>query len=135
MATVDTFEDLQELLEEHPDWLDGLHQKLLAGEATMLPDGDGITLTEQRHIVKRKGVGSEEPVIKNTRVSVRTIVNYWRLGYAPEEIPAALPHLSNAQVFDALNYFSDHMDEINEHIARNRVPRELIEESKKFYLR
>ena len=124
MATVDTFEDLQEFLKEHPDWLNRLHKELLAGEATLLPDEDGITLTEHCHIVRKKGVLSEEPVIKGTRVSVRTIVNYWRAGYAPEEIPAALSHLSNAEVFDALSYFSDHMDEINEHIARNRVPPE-----------
>ena len=126
MTTVDTFEDLRDLLEKHPEWLNRLHKELLEGEATMLPDDDGVTLTEHCHIVRKKGVLSEEPVIKGTRVSVRVIVNYWRAGYSPEEIPAALPHLSNAEVFDALSYFSDHMDEISEHIARNRMPPESV---------
>ncbi len=46
MKTVDTFEDLRKVLEEHPEWLNRLHKELLAGEATMIPDGDGVTLTE-----------------------------------------------------------------------------------------
>jgi uncharacterized protein (DUF433 family) len=39
-----------------------------------------------------------------------------------EEITLDLPHLSLAQVFDALSYYSDHMAQINEHIEANRVP-------------
>ena len=35
------------------------------------------------------------------------------LGYAPEEIPNGLPHLSLAAVFDALSYYCDHKEEIN----------------------
>jgi uncharacterized protein (DUF433 family) len=44
----------------------------------------------------------------------------------PEEIPQHLPHLTLAQVFDALSYCSDHQAEINEYIERNRIPDELI---------
>jgi uncharacterized protein (DUF433 family) len=44
------------------------------------------------------------------------------LGVAAEEIPSALPHLTLAQVFDALSYYSDHQEEINAHIERNRIP-------------
>jgi uncharacterized protein (DUF433 family) len=38
-----------------------------------------------------------------------------------EEIPRSLPHLTLAQVFDALSYYSDHQDEINNYIERNCV--------------
>ena len=38
------------------------------------------------------------------------------MGVSPEEIPQGLPHLSLAQVFDALSYYSDHQDEINAYI-------------------
>ena len=58
---------------------------------------------------------------------MRAIVEIWRLGVAPEEIPRRLPHLTLAQVFDALSYFSDHQDEIHAHIERNRVPEALID--------
>ena len=44
-----------------------------------------------------------------------------------EEIPQRLPHLTLAQVFSALSYYSDHQDEINDYIQRNRVPEELID--------
>ena len=43
-----------------------------------------------------------EPIIKGTRTPVRAIVETWRFGALPEEIPSHLPHRSVAQVFDAL---------------------------------
>ena len=49
------------------------------------------------------------------------------MGIAPELIPNHLPHLTVAQVFDALCYFSDHQAEINQFIERNRIPDELID--------
>jgi len=36
-------------------------------------------------------------------------------------------HATLAQVFDALSYYSDHQDEINAHIERNRIPEDLID--------
>lgn len=68
-----------------------------------------------------------EPVIKGTRTPVRAIVELWRLGILPEEIPSRLPHLTLAQVFDALSYYSDHQDQINAWIERNRIPDNLID--------
>ena len=43
----------------------------------------------------------------------------------PGSIPSALTHLNAVQVFDVLSYFRDHMDEIREHVAQNRVSDEL----------
>lgn len=67
-----------------------------------------------------------EPVIQGTKTTVRAIVELWRLGIQPEEIPLHLPHLQLAQVFDALSYYSDHQDEINKYIELNRVPDHLV---------
>ncbi len=89
----------------------------------------GVTPTEHCYIIRKKGILGEEPIIKGTRTPVRAIVELWRLGYAPEEIPIGLPHLSLAAVFDALSYFCDHSEEIMDHIKRNRVPDELIHPS------
>jgi uncharacterized protein (DUF433 family) len=50
----------------------------------------------------------------------------WRIGDPPEIIPTYLPHLTLAQVFDALSYYSYHQAEINAYIERNRIPKELI---------
>jgi uncharacterized protein (DUF433 family) len=53
---------------------------------------------------------------------VRAVVELWRGGTPAEEITLDLPHLTLAQVFDALSYYSDHTAEINEHIEANRLP-------------
>jgi uncharacterized protein (DUF433 family) len=83
--------------------------------------------TEHLYIVRDDRILGGEPIIKGTRTPVRAIVENWRLGIAPEEIPSHLPHLTLAQVFDALSYFGDHQDEIPRYIERNRVPDELID--------
>lgn len=77
--------------------------------------------TEHAYIVRDDAILSGEPFIKGTRTSVRAVVENWRLGLSPEEIVQGLPHLTLAQVFDALSFYSDYQDEINGYIARNRV--------------
>lgn len=78
--------------------------------------------TTYEHITRREDVLSGEPIINGTRTPVRAIVEEWRLGTPPEEIPEGMPHLTLAQVFAALAYYSDHRDEINSLIERNRIP-------------
>ncbi|OLE55570.1 MAG: hypothetical protein AUG51_02530 [Acidobacteria bacterium 13_1_20CM_3_53_8] len=85
------------------------------------------TATEHLYIVTDSQILGGEPIIKGTRTPVRAIVELWRQGIAPEEIPKHLPHLTPAQIFDALSYYSDHQEEINSHIERNRVPDESID--------
>ncbi len=58
---------------------------------------------------------------------MRAIVEIWRQGIAPEEITKHLLHLTLAQVFDALCYYSDHTPEINAYIERNRIPDKMID--------
>jgi uncharacterized protein (DUF433 family) len=83
--------------------------------------------TEHLYIVTDDSILRGEPIIRGTRTPVRAVVENWRLGLAPEEIPQHLPHLTLAQVFDALSYYSDHQAEINGYIERNRIPEELID--------
>jgi uncharacterized protein (DUF433 family) len=85
-----------------------------------------VTRTEHCHIVTDDQILSGEPIVKGTRTPVRAIVELWRLGVTPEEIPAHLPHLGLAQVFDALSYYTEHQEQINGYIERNRIPDELI---------
>jgi uncharacterized protein (DUF433 family) len=83
--------------------------------------------TAHRYIVTDDQILSGEPIIKGTRTPVRAIVEMWRQGLAPEAIPNRLPHLTLAQIFDALSYFSDHQAEIKQWIERNRIPDNLID--------
>ena len=83
--------------------------------------------TRHRYIVTNDEILGGEPIIEGTRTPVRAVVEMWRLGISPEEIAQQLPHLTLAQVFDALSYFSDHQDEISDYIERNRIPDTLID--------
>ena len=85
------------------------------------------TATEHLYIVTDHLILGGEPIIKGTRTPVRAIVEIYRSGVSAEEIPLRLPHLSLAQVFDALSYYNDHPDQINVHIERNRIPENIID--------
>jgi uncharacterized protein (DUF433 family) len=80
-----------------------------------------------RYIERQAEILGGEPIIIGSRTSVRAIVEMWRLGYAPEEIPSHLPHLTLAQVFDALSYYSDNQAEINRYIELNYVSDDLLD--------
>ncbi len=84
------------------------------------------TMLTHPHVVSDANLIPGEPVIRGTKTTVRAIVELWRLGIAPEEIPTHLPHLNLAQVFDALGYYSEHQNEINQYIERNRVSDALV---------
>lgn len=86
-----------------------------------------IQATKHRYVISDEAILSGEPIIEGSRTPVRAIVEMWRQGVLPEEIPSHLPHLTLAQVFDALSYYSDHQEKINDHIERNRIPDELID--------
>jgi uncharacterized protein (DUF433 family) len=86
-----------------------------------------VKSTEHRYIVINSEILNGEPIIVNTRTPVRAIVEMWRNGTTPEEISSGLPHLTLAQVFDALSYFSDNQEEINNYIQLNRIADNLID--------
>lgn len=79
-----------------------------------------------RYVTRSPSILHGEPIIAGTRTPVRAIVELWRLGTQPEEITIYLPHLTLAQVFDALSFYSDNQTEINDYIERNRVPVGLV---------
>ena len=86
-----------------------------------------MQLTAHRYVVTDAAILGGEPVIVGTRTPVRAIIELYRQGLTPESIPQRLPHLSLAQVFDALSYYNDYQDEINQYITRNRVPDDMID--------
>jgi len=93
-----------------------------------------VAETSSRYVIRNTDILSGEPIITGTRTSVRAIVGLWRLGIMPEEILHHLPHLTLAQVFDALSFYLDHQEEINQYIERNQVPDELVHPSVKAVL-
>ena len=76
-----------------------------------------IAHTRHPYITQIKDICGGSPIIIGTRTPVRSIVLYYKTGMSPEEIIEGLPHLTLAQVFDALSYYHDHQEEIEEDIA------------------
>jgi uncharacterized protein (DUF433 family) len=91
-----------------------------------MPD---VIATEHQHIECVEGVQGGSPVIKGTRTPVKTIVGYYKLGLSVEEILEGLPHLTPAQVYDALSYYHDHQEEIERDIRESRIEWVLKEQS------
>ncbi|WP_427158487.1 DUF433 domain-containing protein [Aliinostoc sp. HNIBRCY26] len=85
--------------------------------------------TISRYVTRNAEILNGEPIIIGTRTSVRAIVGLWRMGIMPEEILNHLPHLTLAQVFDALSFYLDNQAEINNYIEQNQVPDELVHPS------
>lgn len=73
----------------------------------------GLEKTDHIHITVKKGVCDGAPIIRGTQTSVANIAGYYRLGLSPEEIQRELPHLTLAQIFDALAFYFDHRQEID----------------------
>jgi len=72
------------------------------------------------HITANKAICSGSPIIKGTRTSVANVAGFYLMGMAAEEIQRELPHLSLAQVFDALAFYFDHREEIDQELYRDR---------------
>jgi len=74
---------------------------------------------EHPHIERKKDILDGRPIIKNTRTSVKNLIVYHKMGYTPEEIQRELPHLTLAQIYDAISYYYDYQDEIDAEIAND----------------
>jgi uncharacterized protein (DUF433 family) len=73
------------------------------------------------HVALNNAICGGSPVIAGTRFPVRSVVFYvLRLGLAPEELVDRFPHLTLAQVHDALAYYYDNRQEVEADIALNR---------------
>jgi len=65
----------------------------------------------------RPGVQGGQPVIKGSRFPISSIIQNHRRGLSVEDILHEFPHLTPAQVYDALSYYYDHRAEIDAAIA------------------
>ena len=86
---------------------------------------DSVT-TAYHYVTNVSGIYGGQPIIKGTRVPVKAIVGYYKMGLSVEEILEGLPQLTAAQVYEALSYYHDHPAEIERDIEEGRVE-QLIE--------
>ncbi len=72
------------------------------------------------HITSDPAVCGGSPIIDGTRFPVRSVVSYiLHHGFTPEELVARFPHVNLAQVHDALAYYYDNRDEIEQDLDAN----------------
>jgi uncharacterized protein (DUF433 family) len=84
-------------------------------------------LTDHPHIVRIPGVQGGEPIVRGAYKTVRGIVELTRLGLLPEQIVAEHgPPLTLAHVYDALSYYYDHQEEMEQIFARHKAALEKI---------
>lgn len=74
---------------------------------------------EYAHIVKQPGYCGGKATIDNTRVRVNNVVRLHKEGLTPERILEHYPDLSLVQVYAALTYYLDHVEEIEAELARD----------------
>jgi uncharacterized protein (DUF433 family) len=72
------------------------------------------------YIVSKKDFCGGSPVIRGTKFPVRSVVNYvLRQGISPEELVREFTHLTLAQVYDALSYYYDHKETVEQDLLNN----------------
>ena len=74
--------------------------------------------TEHPHIERVSGVRGGQPVIVGTRIPVLLIIDHFKMGRSLDYILENYD-LTAEQVYDALSYYYEHTDEIEQAIALN----------------
>jgi uncharacterized protein (DUF433 family) len=77
--------------------------------------------TDHPYVVRKPGPHGGEPLVRDTALSVRTIVQRVQMGESPEQIVEIFPVLTLAQVYDALSYYHEHTAEIEQYIRENEA--------------
>lgn len=72
--------------------------------------------TEHLYVHRDPTICGGDPVIIGTRIPVRLVYARTQSGESVETIHLAYPHLTLAQIHDALSYAYDHLAEIQEEI-------------------
>ena len=69
--------------------------------------------------------------ISGTGVTVRRIVEWYKLGYSPEEIADEIGHITLAQVFATLAYYHANQEEIEADLTDEKETAEQLEAAKR----
>lgn len=77
--------------------------------------------TSHAYLARNSGISGGSLVLKGTRIRVIDIaLEYEYLGKSPDEIVRAHPHLSLAQVHDAISYYYENQRNLDAEILKRR---------------
>jgi len=78
-------------------------------------------IAKHPYITKKPGISKGSPIIAGTRVRVLDIViEYEYLSHSPDEIISAHPHLILPQIHDALSFYYEHREEMDQDIRSRK---------------
>ncbi len=78
--------------------------------------------TEHPHIYRKLGTLGGSPVIRDHRIAVQHVAKaIIHMGETVQDYLASYPQLTPAQVYDALSYYFDHREEIEQEIEDSRT--------------
>lgn len=74
---------------------------------------------DHAYVMKHFGINDGEPSLRNSKVTVREIVERTRAGEMVDDLVRSHRFLNRAQIYDALSYYYDHTPEIDEYIRKH----------------
>ena len=77
--------------------------------------------TQHPHIARQADIHDGRPVVRGTRISVKTLVRYVSMDMNVPEILAGFPDLTAAQLYDALSYYYDNQAEMEADMAADEL--------------
>jgi uncharacterized protein (DUF433 family) len=77
--------------------------------------------TNHRYVEQRKSVCGGEPIVVGTRIPVRIIAGWMKMGKSVDEIAMMYPNLNHAKIYDALSYYYDNKDSIDILLRENTI--------------
>ena len=84
-----------------------------------IPRRNGASAAADPHVAEYPGVCGDYPVIRETRIPVRLVVEFTRDGASIDELAAMWPTVTPEQIRGALDYYNRHPKRVDEDIARN----------------
>jgi type III restriction enzyme len=81
--------------------------------------------TVHPHITRRKNICGGRSVVAGTRIPVWSLIKWYKMGMAVEDIIREFPQLTPAQVHDAFSYYYDNMYEVEREVAENEDEKNL----------
>lgn len=72
------------------------------------------------YITSDKEKGGGKPIIRGTRTRVSNLIAYYKLGYTPEELKQAFPHLTLSKIYDALSFYHENQAKVDKEIEANK---------------
>ena len=75
------------------------------------------------HITSKNTICGGSPSIYGTRITVWSIIKWYKIGMSVEEIMREFPQLAPAQIHNAFSYYYDHQKEIEKAISELEAAR------------